>query len=63
MLGLTVKELYLTDSVEDLYNWDSLKQIQLITVLEEGLGYELTLDEIASLTPKRVAMLVEEIDS
>ena len=63
VLGVTVEELYLLKSLEDLNNWDSLKQIQLITVLEDGLGYELTLDDIASLTPQSIATLVEDMES
>jgi acyl carrier protein len=37
-------------TMEDIDRWDSLTHMDLITSIEEGLGVELTMDEIMAMT-------------
>jgi acyl carrier protein len=59
VLGLKIEELEKLTSLSSLENWDSLAQIQLITVLEESSGIELTMEQALHLTPE----IIREIAS
>lgn len=57
--GVDAAEFTRLAAFKDLPHWDSLSLMQLLSVIENDLQIELTVDEVMSLTPARVRELYE----
>lgn len=55
--GVNATQFSTLTSFDDLPQWDSLNLMQLLTVLENELQLELSVDEVVNLTPAKVREL------
>lgn len=58
--GVEATQFSNLSSFKELPHWDSLSLMQLLTILENELKIELSVDEVVNLTPARVRELYDK---